>query len=71
MINEITHIQNYSKLKLLISKERTLAIYCCGPTIYQDLHKGNYRPLILLDYIYKLRKEKGLPNKTKWIEKDD
>ena len=64
MINEITHIENYSKLKLLISKERTLAIYCCGPTIYQDLHKGNYRPLILLDYIYKLREEKGYETKV-------
>jgi cysteinyl-tRNA synthetase len=47
------------KLKLL-----ELGIYCCGPTIYKELHKGNYRPLFLLDYLYKTRKELGLETKV-------
>ena len=51
----ITYLKTHKELVDYILKEQNIAIYCCGPTIYQNLHKGNYRSLMLLDYIYKLR----------------
>lgn len=40
--------------------KKELKIYCCGPTIYKNPHKGNYRSLLFLDYLFKLRKLRGL-----------
>jgi cysteinyl-tRNA synthetase len=27
----------------------TIKIYCCGPTVYDDIHIGNGRPIIVFD----------------------
>ncbi len=43
-----------------IIKNNTLNIYTCGPTVYDFVHIGNARPLILTDLIIKLAKYKNI-----------
>ncbi|MBQ6970611.1 class I tRNA ligase family protein [bacterium] len=33
--------------------EKTIAIYNCGPTVYNYVHIGNVRPLIIFDVLYR------------------
>ena len=28
-----------------------ITIYCCGPTVYNDVHIGNIRPIITFDVL--------------------
>jgi cysteinyl-tRNA synthetase len=30
-------------------QSKEIKIYCCGPTVYDDIHIGNSRPLIVFD----------------------
>jgi cysteinyl-tRNA synthetase len=30
-----------------------VGMYCCGPTVYNDVHIGNVRPLITFDILYR------------------
>lgn len=58
-------LKNYNELYLFLIQKEELPIYCCGPTIYSNLHKGNYRSLMLLDYIYKVREKLNLTTKIR------
>ena len=31
-----------------------VSIYCCGPTVYNDPHIGNFRPVITFDILRRL-----------------
>ena len=33
-------------------------MYVCGPTVYDDPHIGNARPLVVFDILYKVLKDK-------------
>ena len=33
---------------------RHVKIYVCGPTVYDDIHIGNARPLVVFDVLYRL-----------------
>ncbi len=35
-------------------KEGEVSIYCCGPTVYNDPHIGNFRPVITFDVLRRL-----------------
>ena len=39
------------ELKEIASTNRTLSMYCCGPTVYRDAHVGNLRTFMLADLI--------------------
>ena len=32
-------------------KENELSIYVCGPTVYNDIHIGNARPVVFFDTV--------------------
>lgn len=43
--------------------QEIIKIYCCGPTIYDDIHIGNGRPLVIFNALTSFLK-KYYPNKT-------
>ena len=48
-----------NKKELFIPKKKTnVGMYVCGPTVYDDPHIGNARPLIIFDVLFKLLKKK-------------
>lgn len=36
--------------------ESKITIYNCGPTVYNDVHIGNLRPVITMDVLYRYLK---------------
>ena len=34
--------------------ENNIKMYVCGPTVYNDPHIGNARPLVIFDILYKI-----------------
>ena len=38
--------------------ENNVRMYVCGPTVYNDPHIGNARPLVIFDILYKVLKNK-------------
>ena len=39
---------------LNIKPSQTINIYLCGPTVYDHIHIGNLRPVIIFDVLYRL-----------------
>ena len=37
---------------------KNIGMYVCGPTVYDDPHIGNARPLVIFDILFKLLKNK-------------
>jgi cysteinyl-tRNA synthetase len=37
--------------EVMASKDHTVRIYCCGPTVYRDAHVGNLRTFMLSDLV--------------------
>lgn len=46
-------------------KENEVMMYVCGPTVYNDPHIGNARPLIVFDMVYRVFMELGY--KVKYV----
>src|ERR1044072_1237886 len=40
--------------KLELHPNQTINIYLCGPTVYDHLHVGNMRPIIIFDVLHRL-----------------
>ena len=40
--------------KLNLQPGQTVNIYLCGPTVYDHIHMGNLRPVIIFDVLYRL-----------------
>ncbi|MDC0418572.1 cysteine--tRNA ligase, partial [Pelagibacteraceae bacterium] len=38
--------------------EKKIGMYVCGPTVYDNPHIGNARPLIIFDILFKVLKQK-------------
>ena len=46
-----------NKKEQFIPKDREkIGMYVCGPTVYDDPHIGNARPLVVFDILFKLLK---------------
>ncbi len=46
-----------NKKEHFIPKEKNnVGMYVCGPTVYDDPHIGNARPLVIFDILFKLLK---------------
>ncbi|AGX89251.1 class I tRNA ligase family protein [Mycoplasma parvum] len=52
-----------SKSKKSISKEKFISIYLCGPTLYNYLHIGNLRPIVIFDFLIRYLRIKKYPYK--------
>ncbi len=44
------------KEKFIPINKNKIGMYVCGPTVYDDPHIGNARPLILFDILFKVLK---------------
>ena len=60
MGNDIFLTNNLSnkKEKFVPIDEKNIRMYVCGPTVYDDPHIGNARPLVVFDTLYKIFKKK-------------
>ena len=52
----LTNNLNNQKEKFIPLDEKNIKMYVCGPTVYDDPHIGNARPLIIFDILYKVLK---------------
>ena len=51
--------------ELELSFSKTVKIYLCGPTVYEYIHIGNVRPVIVFDILQRLLL--GLGYKVKYV----
>src|SRR3984885_13428513 len=40
--------------KITLQPSQTVNIYLCGPTVYDHIHLGNLRPVIIFDVLHRL-----------------
>ncbi len=52
----LTNNLNNKKEKFIPLDEKNIRMYVCGPTVYDDPHLGNARPLIIFDILFRLLK---------------
>ena len=60
MSNDIflTNNLNNKKEKFVPIDKQNVRMYVCGPTVYDDPHIGNARPVVVFDILYKILKKK-------------
>jgi cysteinyl-tRNA synthetase len=60
MSNDIflTNNLNNKKEKFVPIDEKNVGMYVCGPTVYDDPHIGNARPVVIFDILFKILKNK-------------
>ncbi len=60
MANDIFLTNNLSnrKEKFVPLDEKNIRMYVCGPTVYDDPHIGNARPIVIFDILFKILKKK-------------
>ncbi len=54
----LTNNLTNTKEKFVPIDEQNVRIYVCGPTVYDDPHIGNARPIVVFDILYKIFKKK-------------
>ena len=59
----LTNNLTNKKEKFVPINKNSIGVYVCGPTVYDDPHIGNARPLVVFDILFKILKNK-YPNVT-------
>ena len=54
----LTNNLTNKKEQFIPKNKNNIGMYVCGPTVYDDPHIGNARPLIIFDILFKLLKNK-------------
>jgi len=54
----LTNNLTNKKEKFVPFTENKIGMYVCGPTVYDDPHIGNARPLVIFDILFKILKSK-------------
>ena len=54
----LTNNLSNKKEKFVPIDEKKIGMYVCGPTVYDDPHIGNARPLVIFDILFKVLKYK-------------
>ncbi len=54
----LTNSYGNKKEKFIPIDEKKIGMYVCGPTVYDDPHIGNARPLVIFDILFKILKTK-------------
>ena len=63
----LTNSLGGKKEKFTPKNEKSIGMYVCGPTVYDDPHIGNARPLVVFDILYKILKNKYGSTSVKYI----
>ena len=63
----LTNSLNNKKNKFIPKNEKSVGMYVCGPTVYDDPHIGNARPLVVFDILFKILKKKYGSNSVNYI----
>jgi len=61
MMNKDIYLTNNlsnKKEKFVPINEKNVGMYVCGPTVYDDPHIGNARPIVIFDILFKILKSK-------------
>ena len=53
----LTNSLGNKKEKFIPINEKNIGMYVCGPTVYDDPHIWNARPLIIFDILFRLLKK--------------
>ena len=53
----LTNNLNNKKEKFVTKDKKKVGMYVCGPTVYDDPHIGNARPLVVFDILFKILKK--------------
>src|SRR5438132_13694704 len=51
---QLFNSQKNFREKLQIDPGKSINIYLCGPTVYNHIHLGNLRPVIIFDVLHRL-----------------
>ncbi|WP_435164235.1 cysteine--tRNA ligase [Candidatus Pelagibacter bacterium nBUS_25] len=54
----LTNNLSNKKEKFVPLDEKKVGMYVCGPTVYDDPHIGNARPIVIFDILFKILKSK-------------
>jgi len=54
----LTNNLSNKKEKFVPIDEKNIGMYVCGPTVYDDPHIGNARPIVIFDILFKVLKNK-------------
>ena len=54
----LTNSFGNKKEKFIPINKKKIGMYVCGPTVYDDPHIGNARPLVIFDILFKILKLK-------------
>ena len=54
----LTNNLSNKKEKFVPIDENNVGMYVCGPTVYDDPHIGNARPIVIFDILFKILKNK-------------
>ena len=52
----LTNNLSNKKEKFIPIDKKNIRMYVCGPTVYDDPHIGNARPLVIFDILFKILK---------------
>ena len=63
----LTNNLNNKKEKFVPINEKKVGMYVCGPTVYDNPHIGNARPLVIFDILFKILKFKYGNNAVHYI----
>ena len=63
----LTNNLSNKKEKFVPIDEKKIGMYVCGPTVYDDPHIGNARPLVIFDILFKVLKYKYGRNSVTYV----
>ena len=63
----LTNNLSNKKEKFIPIDNKKIGMYVCGPTVYDNLHIGNARPLVIFDVLFKVLKCKYGKNGVNYI----
>ena len=63
----LTNNLSNKKEKFVPISEKKIGMYVCGPTVYDNPHIGNARPLVIFDILFKVLKCKYGKNSVNYI----
>ena len=67
MTLQLNNTLTRSKQRFLPLDRDHIRMYVCGPTVYDEIHIGNARPLVVFDVLYRLLKRSYVQAKVTYV----